>query len=188
MSTYVELSCSWAQVFNLPSSCPWIPVSPVAGRWTLEHPGQQPYSSCKYRHPCTHTRIQVVLLVHTQTLWLLQRLPWTPLPSSSQLFPWSYPQRHTQGTNPYHLLIISSSSISPCSHTLTCTPTLTPVVGTMDTRAPLTCGSTPWVVSQTHTHLCTQSAPQLGKWLEMGFSEKPQQTASQVQGIAKQVN
>lgn len=59
MFTYVELSCSWAQVFNLPSSCLWIPVSPVAGRWTLEHPGPQPYSSCKYRHPCTHTHTHI---------------------------------------------------------------------------------------------------------------------------------
>lgn len=96
--------------------------------------------------------------------------------------------RDTQGTNPYHLLIISSSSISPCSHILTCTSTLTAVVGTMDTQAPLICGSTPYVVPQTHTRLCTQSTPQLGKWLEMGFREKPQQTATLVQGTAKQVN
>lgn len=81
----VNLSSNWPQTLNLPSSCPWIPVSPAAGTWTYE---AQPYSMYWYkpsrtqswlgfpwshsRPPCatspTHRPIQAERLAFTTSL------------------------------------------------------------------------------------------------------------------------
>jgi len=42
-------SSSCAQTPSLPSSCPWIPVSPAAGTCTHEPQRLQPRSSCEYK-------------------------------------------------------------------------------------------------------------------------------------------
>ena len=72
-------SSSWAQTFSLPSSCPWIPVPPVAGTWAYKPPRLLSHSSCWYG-PLTHRHTPP----HLTTL-LLPLGAWAELDLSSSV-------------------------------------------------------------------------------------------------------
>ena len=128
----LDPSSSWAQTLRLPSSCPWIPVSPSASTWRYKPPRLQPQFSCYYRPSHSH-----------------RKLSGTPLVSPSLL--WSCPQRltHPLAHRPCHLLAGLSTSTFTSDHRLAPTSTLTPVA------APRTRGPHD---SWSHSSCCTQSA------------------------------
>lgn len=98
----VWVSRSWALT---PSTCPWVPVSPVSGTWTYEPPRLWLHSSCWDR--CSDTHLQHHTHPHTTHCWasllelglatqLMQKLLWvTTLP-----FLPLHSQRHTHQCPP----------------------------------------------------------------------------------------
>lgn len=75
----VDPSRSWAQTPRLPSSCPWIPGSPIGGTCIYKLPRLQPHSNCWYQDSPIHSHLHTH--PHTEVTGSWPGLLWSPVAS-----------------------------------------------------------------------------------------------------------